>query len=63
MKTLQEYNKQNGKLLKALQAEGMKPSIDFASVQRRNAEQGFVKSDNGVIPSQGQSAKTKRFLK
>lgn len=53
-KSLNDYNKQNGKLLKAMQSEGMKPAIDFASVQRKNANQGFVKSDNGVIPSLGQ---------
>lgn len=62
-KSISDYNKQHSKLLKAMNAEGMKPGIDFASIQRRNAEKGFVKSTNGMIPSLGQSAQTKGFFK
>lgn len=62
-KTLSEYNQKHSKFLKATKSEGMKPSIDFASNQRRNAEKGFVRSDNGVIPSPGQSGQAKGFFK
>lgn len=64
MKTITEYNKQHSKFLKATQSEGMKEVKDFSSsTQRINAEKGFVKADNGVIPSLGQSAQAKGFFK
>lgn len=62
-KTLSQYNNQHSKFLKATHSEGMRQPIDFASVQRTNAEKNFVKSDNGVIPSLGQSEKTRGFFK
>lgn len=50
------------RVTKAIKHSTPKSAMDFAASQRRNANNNFVKSENGVIPSVGQAGKTRRFL-